>query len=515
MCDGTQINPGSLTVFIGPNNAGKTRALRDILNDLQGSSLEQVVIKHVESTRPQTFNELKESDYQSFFEPTEQGSRWQDLGADLCSQQTCDTLLRWPEGFFLLWDESKNHDDKLRNAGFDQHQIKDLFGHLFAARLVAFLRTSSRLQLLERGNLGQLTPQTLLEVLLRSEQSIEDLVHANFQEVFGTDFVLDYSELHRLRIVIGPHNPALPEHPRKLASVLTGYSPLEEQGDGMRAFLGLLIVLKAIDRPVLLIDEPETFLHPPQARKIGELIAQSTLNNRQLFVSTHSADVLRGILSVTKKETRVVRISRPGGQTRITVLNPQELTEITADPILSSARALEGLFYSCTVVVEGERDARFFQAVADRLGLPMLPYFLVAGGKQTVPKLVKEYRRLDVPVAAVVDFDVLREESMFAQLLEACSTPKKDIDRLTIVRQELEQVVASHDATGYRLKEAKHEVEQINNMLQKHTESADVLVKLRSAARKLQTVTDIWRDAKCRGRNAFPKSSWVKLAGVL
>jgi predicted ATPase len=93
MCDGTQINPGSLTVFIGPNNAGKTRALRDILNDLQGSSLEQVVIKHVESTRSQTFNELKESDYQSFFEPTEQGSRWQDLGADLCSQQVASVYV--------------------------------------------------------------------------------------------------------------------------------------------------------------------------------------------------------------------------------------------------------------------------------------------------------------------------------------------------------------------------------------------------------------------------------------
>jgi hypothetical protein len=51
--------------------------------------------------------------------------------------------------------------------------------------------------------------------------------------------------------------------------------------------------------PGQVIDEPEAFLHPPQARLIGSSLVQDRRDNRQLFIATHSADILSGVLNTT------------------------------------------------------------------------------------------------------------------------------------------------------------------------------------------------------------------------
>ena len=50
---------------------------------------------------------------------------------------------------------------------------------------------------------------------------------------------------------------------------------LDSQGDGMRSFATVLLyVLVADNHSIQFLDEPEAFLHPPQARLVGELIAR-------------------------------------------------------------------------------------------------------------------------------------------------------------------------------------------------------------------------------------------------
>ncbi len=47
--------------------------------------------------------------------------------------------------------------------------------------------------------------------------------------------------------------------------------PLESQGDGMRSFATVLLyVLVADTHSIQFLDEPEAFLHPPQARLLGD-----------------------------------------------------------------------------------------------------------------------------------------------------------------------------------------------------------------------------------------------------
>ena len=417
------MSPGRLTVFVGPNNAGKTRALKDIVAALCGSHERLVAMRAVDCARPDGVRELMNSaqDYSFIAErvgvapgvPEAFGSGWTGLGVDLSAADTRQTRLRWPEGFELLFRDAVESDEMLEKAGWQGQQFRDWFGHLYGPRLVGFLRTDLRLQMLSRGSVQpQASPQSLLEALMLAPDHIEKEIHRAFQDSFGTDFVLDYSQLHTLRIMIGPGAENLPAHPRELAAALAGWVPLEEQGDGMRAFLGILVALGVVNRPILLVDEPEAFLHPPQARRIGEMLGGSARSGRQIIVATHSVDVLRGLLASTDA-AQIVRLTRDNMGGRAKVLDPRHLTELADDPVLGSSRVLDAIFYSRAVIVEGDRDARFYQAVSDRLKVREAPHFVSAGGKQTVGKLLSEYRRLRIPAAAILDVDILRDGKEF------------------------------------------------------------------------------------------------------
>ena len=56
-------------------------------------------------------------------------------------------------------------------------------------------------------------------------------------------------------------------------------TPIEATSDGVKAFTGIIIELTAGDPRVLLIDEPEAFLHPSLARKLGYEIARAAVHS--------------------------------------------------------------------------------------------------------------------------------------------------------------------------------------------------------------------------------------------
>lgn len=88
---------------------------------------------------------------------------------------------------------------------------------------------------------------------------------------------------------------------------------LDEQGDGMRSFVTVLLhVLASTSHSIQLLDEPEAFLHPPQARLLGRYIAEKRRDNSQLFIATHSTDVLDGLIEGGANKVRIVRLRRNG-----------------------------------------------------------------------------------------------------------------------------------------------------------------------------------------------------------
>jgi hypothetical protein len=82
---------------------------------------------------------------------------------------------------------------------------------------------------------------------------------------------------------------------------------LHLQGDGMRSFVGVLLNAFISSHSILLIDEPEAFLHPPQARLMGKMIALDLPSERQLFLATHSENFLKGLLDASKDNLKIIR----------------------------------------------------------------------------------------------------------------------------------------------------------------------------------------------------------------
>jgi hypothetical protein len=175
----------------------------------------------------------------------------------------------------------------------------------------------------------------------------------------------------------------------------------------------------------MMIDEPEAFLHPPQARLLGQLLADDRPHDRQTVIATHSGDLLRGLLDSGSKRVRVIRLTRENTVNRIAELTRDEVTSLWSDSLLRHSNVLDGLFHEKVVVCESDSDARFYAAVLSANSNDDSEYripdimFTHGGGKSRIPQIARALTALAVPVVCVVDFDVLSEENPLRQIFEA------------------------------------------------------------------------------------------------
>jgi predicted ATPase len=120
------------------------------------------------------------------------------------------------------------------------------------------------------------------------------------EEAFGLFFVIDPTNLGQLRIRLsdrapvsemqekGIHDDAIKFHAAALL--------IENASDGVRAFTGIVTELYAGDPKILLVDEPEAFLHPALAQKLGYEISRAAINSdKRVFASTHSPRLCDGM----------------------------------------------------------------------------------------------------------------------------------------------------------------------------------------------------------------------------
>ena len=197
---------------------------------------------------------------------------------------------------------------------------------------------------------------------------------------------------------------------------------LDEAGDGIRSYVGLWLEANCGAHPVLFIDEPEAFLHPPQIRRLAAILAKSAEDKqRQIIIATHSSDVLRGALDASSNVT-VCRLTRTANVNHGRLLSSTEIRKLWSKPLLKSVAALDGVFHQGVVVCEADADARFYEAVLRSIELrrqverPPAYHFIHGGGKGELATLASAYRALHVPVAVIADIDILRNKPEFEKL---------------------------------------------------------------------------------------------------
>lgn len=92
--------------------------------------------------------------------------------------------------------------------------------------------------------------------------------------IFGVNLTLDrLSRMHTLRVGnVGVPVPGVDAVTTAYREALIALPRLSEQGDGMRSMLGLLLPITTATYPIVLVDEPEAFLHRPQATQLHPLV---------------------------------------------------------------------------------------------------------------------------------------------------------------------------------------------------------------------------------------------------
>ena len=162
-----------------------------------------------------------------------------------------------------------------------------------------------------------------------------------------------------------------------------------------------LIVISRILRAgtghgVVMIDEPDAYLHPNLSRRLAVALEQATGAEGQLVMATHSPAILD-----TLAPSSILRLSHARPPAR--VADEAERLEVYRDAgFKASALTLSDLL----VITEGEADATLLPLL-----LPDLARATVrsAGGRRAVLSDLERLRHFDLPVLGVVDGDVLPE----------------------------------------------------------------------------------------------------------
>lgn len=248
-------------------------------------------------------------------------------------------------------------------------------------------------------------------------------------QVFRMSLTLDRLS-SRLQLRLGETSiPAPPVDAITLAyrEAVVALPPLHEQGDGMRAFFSLLLPLMTGTHQIVLVDEPEAFLHPPQAAALGRIIGElATSTGVQVLLATHDRALLTGLLA-SGTELAVLRLSRDADAPHsVTLLEPARLRDLWEDPVTRYSNVLDGLFHHVVVLAEADADCRFYAAVLDTAATgagqrpalaPTDVHFVPSGGKSGLLRLLRTLRAVAVPVVVTGDLDVLDDEQRVHDLV--------------------------------------------------------------------------------------------------
>jgi hypothetical protein len=398
-----------VTVFVGPNNSGKSRALIEIEGWVtRPQPPECQIIQKIDFQaweREDFERELKKIAVEPHV--SEIINHDHILISKLRPQD--NSAARFQINHAALIGEAINPNSRIR--------------HYYANYLSLYtlrLDGRSRLSLTDdkpAGDLLRQAPNHLAKLFVDGKSRNE--VRRIVSEAFGKFLVVDPTNIGNLRLRLSSRPPEDDREEQgwddRSRSFHAAASLLSDASDGVKAFVGMLTTLIAGEPNVTLIDEPEAFLHPTLAARLGKEITTALKGtNRRLFAATHSASFLMGCVQ-GGTPINIVRLTFDGETSTARLLTQDRLIPLMRNPLLRSIGVLDALFYNAVVVTEADADRAFYQEINERLLQARDPrgiegcLFLNAQNKQTVWDIVHPLRELGIPAAGIVDIDVLKE----------------------------------------------------------------------------------------------------------
>jgi len=180
---------------------------------------------------------------------------------------------------------------------------------------------------------------------------------------------------------------------------------IDDYGDGFRYAFSILTIASQAKNTALLLEEPEVHQHEGALQPLFEaLLELATANKLQLFISTHSPNVLR-IWSQITEDARIyhleIGIDGKLGVRRIVGADAKLMMDLGASPL----KLEESFTY---LVLEGKEDSIFFEAVAKKLkqkSLEELGYEVLQSPKDEQKTTLRALASTGKPIVSCIDFD--------------------------------------------------------------------------------------------------------------
>lgn len=412
-----------IVVFVGPNNAGKSASLKEMFSLLNSKKKKGKVLKDIKIN--------KEGDVDDLF-------KLLDTSATKNHDNPSQILY---QGFgFSIWENTAK-------SNYDSH--KNGIGAL-TSLYANSLTTEQRLTAANPAINIKLTTDAMQHPIhyLQKDDGLEKRFSNYFRQAFDTDLTVHRNAGSEVPLYVGEKPIPKVNEDRVSAGYLEELEKLDllhEQGDGMRSFVGVLLNAFISNHSILFIDEPEAFLHPPQARLLGKMLAKDLPSKKQLFLATHSEDFLKGLMDAKISNLKIVRIQRKGSVNPVSILNSTDIENIWSDSLLRHSNVLSGLFHSKVIICESDSDCRFFSAIMtaqfddiEEVAPDIL--FIHCGGKHRMPVVIKALEKMDVKLSVVTDFDVLNDLNPIKPIYEEMGGNWGDVESdWKTVKTEIEQ----------------------------------------------------------------------------
>jgi hypothetical protein len=450
-----EVEPATVMVLVGPNNSGKSLALREIETWCSSAERDRKVIDSIEVEFPTDVEGVK-----SVMEPFIAWSEMGKVSEHNASENKTVEYMDWNCG---MHRPSLGPGQPVQTDRFFENQIeRNLEGmaagkrEMYEANLRSFLTRWHVIRLdgrrrfeltdpVEGGDLSEPAANHLLA--LAQNGAAREVVRGLTYEAFRLHFVLDFLRVGWVRIRMSRRPPVDDDEELGLGGRAQAFhreaTLIEELGDGVKCFTGLVAAVLSSRLGILLIDEPEAFLHPPLARVLGRALGRLARERQgSLIVGTHSAEFLMGCLE-SGSDTAIVRLGYEDGVATARQLPAADVQRLAQDPFLRSTDVLRALFHRGAVVCESDTD----RVVYDEMNRRLLDQgrgvrdvlFLNTQGDSNVRNVVGSLRQLGVPAAAIVDLDVIRS-TVWHPLLAACGVSQERRRQLDPERLHLRDV---------------------------------------------------------------------------
>lgn len=472
--DTISLSPDSILIFVGPNNVGKSQAIRDIYAMVSEPS-NGVVVDSELIEKPSV----------------------DDVSAFMKQYAVLNARQSKYDGYnFEIYDFNYR---RYPNSQKPTDSLPDGFREAY----FAFLNTGDRLSVCNpAGQIDRSAPaDNLIHVLTRDENYRSKVSNA-FRGAFETDVLPHYANGASIPLCLGDDIQSFKaessfEIYEQLNRYLDQYPKAHLQGDGIKSYLGILLYLYYGQFSTLFIDEPESFLHPPQAFQMGRTLGNST--DKQLFITTHSKELLNGLLQASSSRLKIIRVERQGNSNKFAQIKPDDLNILNTTTFLKYSDVIDSLFHPRTVLCESDSDCKFYEAMIDRAsgshGASASALLLPVGGKSRFKDYLKLLRRLSIEPTIIPDADILNDPSLLKTLLPECGGAWDDIRKEWY---DLDETLKA-DCRSVSCVSAKAEIEA----LFEECKSSVVTPKLRGQINAILATDSAWSAVKNYGKTAF------------